>query len=338
MAGACTNLLEELQTTLEKYRILERRPTDLSGKLRKAWKRVAWEPDDVRELRSRVTSNITLLEALNGRIIRENTFKLVQNQDDAERKAILDWLTPTNYSSQHNDFIERREPGTGEWFLESQEYGDLVSRIEPTLFSPGIPGSGKTILASIVIDDLLNRYQSDPNVGIAYIYLNFRQQEVQKLPHLLSSLLKQLLYKRPTLPESIRELHDEHTVKGTRPSIAELSAALNAVAASYKSVFLVIDALDECRVADGCRQEFINQLLSLQMQKGVGSSLFVTSRFIPEITEHFDDCLTLHIRASDEDVQKYVDSNLSRLSRCVRDDKELQGEIKREIVKCVDGM
>lgn len=338
VATACTNLQEELQVTLERYRVLERRPTDLSGKLKKAWKRVAWEPDDVRDIRGRITSNVTILEALNGRIIRNNTFKLVQNQEDLERKTILDWLISKNYSSQHSDFIERREPGTGEWFLESKEYGEWATRSSPTLFSPGIPGSGKTILASIVIDDLLQRYQPEPNVGIAFIYLNFRQQEEQRLQHLLSSLLKQLLHKRPTLPVSIRELHSEHVIQGTRPTIAELSAALNSVVALYTSVFIVVDALDECRVTDGCRQDFIHQLLNLQLQKGVSSQLFVTSRFIPEITEHFEDSLTLPVRASEEDVRKYIDSNLSRLSRCVRDDKELQSEIKQEIVNCVDGM
>lgn len=338
MTASCTHLLEELQTTLERYKVLERRPTDLSGKLKKAWKRVAWEPEDIRDLRGRITSNITLLEALNGHIIRDNTFKLIQNYDDEERKAILNWLTAAEYATQHSDFIERREPGTGEWFLESKEYRQWITCAEPTLFSPGIPGSGKTILASIVIDDVLHRYQQDPDVGIAYIYLNFRQQEQQRLQNLLSSLLKQLLYKKPTLPESIRELHDAHVAKGTRPSISELSAALSRVAASYTSIYLVIDALDECRVADGCRQEFINQLLSLQLQTGVTSQLFATSRSIPEIAEHFEDSLILRVRATDEDVSRYVDSSLARLSRCVRDDKDLQAEIKREIVKCVDGM
>ena len=202
MASSCNSILEELNQTLDRYRVLERRQSDFTGKLKRVWKRVSLEPEDIRELRSRITSNVVMLEALNGRITRENTIKLVKAHEDTERKAILDWITPTEYASQHSDFIDRRQPGTGEWFLDSPEYGRWVARSEPTLFSPGIPGSGKTILASIVVDDLQNRHQYDPNIAIAYIYLNFRQQEGQKLQHLLASLLRQLLQKRPLIPDT----------------------------------------------------------------------------------------------------------------------------------------
>ena len=40
------------------------------GKSRRVWKRVTWEPADVQELRSRVTLNISLLNAFNGSLIR----------------------------------------------------------------------------------------------------------------------------------------------------------------------------------------------------------------------------------------------------------------------------
>jgi hypothetical protein len=30
-----------------------------------------------------------------------------------ERKAVLDWITPLDYAPQHNDFLEKRQAGTG---------------------------------------------------------------------------------------------------------------------------------------------------------------------------------------------------------------------------------
>jgi Cdc6-like AAA superfamily ATPase len=336
VASSCKSILEELNQTLDRYRVLERRQSDFTGKLKRVWKRVSLEPEDIRELRSRITSNVVMLEALNGRITRENTTKLVRAQDDTERNAILDWITPTEYASQHSDFIDRRQPGTGEWFLESPEYEKWVNRSERTLFSPGIPGSGKTILASIVVDDLLSRYQYDPNIAIAYIYLNFRQQDAQKVQHLLASLLKQLSRKRPLLPDSIKDMHAAHIIHGTRPSVAELSVALRSVVASFAAVYVVIDALDECRASDGCREDFLTELFGLQ--KTVGLQLFATSRWIPEITERFEGHVTLEIKASEQDVQRYVASTLPQLPRCVRDDPELQSEIQQGIVQAVDGM
>jgi hypothetical protein len=39
-------------------------------KLRRVWKRLAWEPDDIQELRSRVALNVSLLNAFNESLIR----------------------------------------------------------------------------------------------------------------------------------------------------------------------------------------------------------------------------------------------------------------------------
>ncbi len=75
-----------------------------------------------------------------------------------------------------------------------------------TLFCPGIPGAGKTILTSIVVDDLHTRFQNNERIGIAYLYCNFRRQEEQRAGDLLASLLKQLAQGQSSMPESVRSL------------------------------------------------------------------------------------------------------------------------------------
>jgi hypothetical protein len=115
---------------------------------------------------------------------------LKQAQNDQQQQTILDWLTPVNYASQQNDFISRRQEGTGQWLLESEEFQIWLNTNKQTLFSPGIPGAGKTILTSIIVDELTTQFSNDPTIGIAYIYCNFRRQEKQKIDDLLASLLK----------------------------------------------------------------------------------------------------------------------------------------------------
>jgi NACHT domain len=126
-------------------------------------------------------------------------------------EAILNWLTPTDYTPQQNDFISRRQKGTGQWLLDSDEFLEWLNQNRQTMFCPGIPGipgAGKTILASVVIDHLFNRYRSDHTIGITYIYFNFRRQHEQKPEDLLSSLLKQLLRDQASTPESMKTLYE----------------------------------------------------------------------------------------------------------------------------------
>src|SRR5882762_6047914 len=113
----------------------------------------------------------------------------LNNDEDIK---VLDWLTPVNYGSQQSDFINRRQPGTGQWLLESKEFQTWLNSDRQTLLCPGIPGAGKTILTSIVVEELTSRFSTRPGVGIAYLYCNFRQKHEQTAQDLLTSLLKQL--------------------------------------------------------------------------------------------------------------------------------------------------
>jgi Cdc6-like AAA superfamily ATPase len=204
------------------------------------------------------------------------------------------------------------------------------------LFCPGIPGAGKTILTSIVIDELTARFSDDPTIGIAYIYCNFRQKDRQKAQDLLASLLKQLSEERSSLPESVKSLYDKHEKKRTRPSLDEISGTLQSVAAAYSRVFIIVDALDECQTSDGCRQSFLSSLFNFQEK--CGANLFTTSRHIASIEKEFEGNPILDIRASEEDVRRYLESHMFRLPGFVVRSIELQEEIKSNIVKAVDGM
>jgi hypothetical protein len=99
--------------------------------------------------------------------------RLISHQDDQERRIILDWLTPIDYGTQQSDFISRRQEGTGQWLLNSDEFQRWSKKSKQTLFCSGIPGAGKTMITAIVVDHLSTKFQKDASAGIAYIYCNY---------------------------------------------------------------------------------------------------------------------------------------------------------------------
>jgi hypothetical protein len=102
----------------------------------------------------------------------------------------------------------------------------------------------------------------------------------------------------------------------------------------FSKVVIIVDALDECQVSDGCRTTFLMEILSLQTK--TGANLFTTSRFIPEITESFRDSIKLEIRAHDEDVRQYLDGRISQSRQKLL--QTYRKEIETEITKSVNGM
>jgi peptidoglycan hydrolase CwlO-like protein len=66
----CRNVLDELERILDKYGELRSDTESIGKRIKRVWKRLKWEPDDIRELRDRITSNVTLLNTFLGRISR----------------------------------------------------------------------------------------------------------------------------------------------------------------------------------------------------------------------------------------------------------------------------
>jgi len=144
--------------------------------------------------------------------IKDGVDLLNQSQEERhrqeEQRGILDWLTPIDYAPQQNDFIARRQQGTGQWLVESKEFQKWINQSDQTLFCPGMPGAGKTMITSIVVDYLDERYQSDASVGIAYLYCNFRRHQEQKPADLLTGLLKQLIQQQTSIPEKVKSIYE----------------------------------------------------------------------------------------------------------------------------------
>ncbi|RYP64313.1 hypothetical protein DL771_008815 [Monosporascus sp. 5C6A] len=258
-----------------------------------------------------------------------------------EHKAVVGWLTPIDYASQQSDFISRRQSGTGQWLLDSTEFKAWIETDKQTLFCPGIPGAGKTILTSIVIEYLYNKFrkknaQSDGDIGIAYLYCDFQRRDEQKADDLLTSLLKQLSQARASLPDSVKDLYDQYKSKRTRPSVEEISRTLQSVAAMYSKVFIVIDALDECQTDNGSRTKVLSEIFNVQAKST--ANIFATSRFIPEITREFEGSISVEIHAKGEDVRRYLDGQMFRLPGFVNRNQDLQNEIKSKIIQSVQGM
>lgn len=244
---------------------------------------------------------------------------------------IIEWLSPTNYSSQLHDIITQRQEGTGQWLLDSPKLKRWIKGSERILFCPGIPGAGKTMIAAIAINHLYST--TTGNIGIAYLFCNYKAQISQSASSLLAALLKQLVQNRPEIATPVTQMYELHSKQGSRPPSSEILQALDSVCSSYTTIYIVVDALDECSDGDGARRELISKLRELQVKRGV--QLLCTSRFISEVTQEFQSDPTLEVRANEEDVRRFV---LGQMSRLPKYNELLQRIIQDKITEAVDGM
>ncbi|KAH7093338.1 ankyrin repeat domain-containing protein [Paraphoma chrysanthemicola] len=265
--------------------------------------------------------------------IQSGIDRIQQNYDSTKHRALLDWISSSDYPAQQSDIISRKEKGTGQWFLDAPEVSRWLNEATTTLFCPGIPGAGKTMIAAIAIDYLLNTAQPGAH-RVAYVYCNYKAQNEQDVFHLLTAILKQLVSGQPSTMEHIERLHRTHADRGTKPSLEEITVALRNVLDHCPPLYIVIDALDEC--LNDTRRQLLARLDDLRAGRNV--SLMVTSRFIPDIESAFKAALRLEVRASREDVKRYISSQMYRLPACIQRDAALQDTVLVMILDAVNGM
>ncbi|KAL9029601.1 MAG: hypothetical protein Q9196_002175 [Gyalolechia fulgens] len=192
----------------------------------------------------------------------ETSKRLKRLEDDGtkkalqeERKAIIDWLSPLQYRKRQSDIFDNAIP-LGQKFLESDEYRAWSAGRSWWLYGYGLPGSGKTVLSSIVVHQLQKQLLA-ARVPVLCVYLNYKEPN-QTIRCIIGSLLKQLV-----------QFADEDFIS---PEVRRL-------------VIIVVDALDEASAS--IQTELPDKLRDLAPEK---LSVMITTRPGDDIFRCYPTC------------------------------------------------
>jgi nucleoside phosphorylase len=105
---------------------------------------------------------------------------------------LLNQLSPVNFWDKQQDVHSQAVEGTGTWIIDDPNFRLWLAGPNEVLWCRGVPGAGKTVLTSIIIDHLVKHYDNQ-NVGVAWIYLNYREKDLQTIENLFASLICQLI-------------------------------------------------------------------------------------------------------------------------------------------------
>ncbi|KAH6905069.1 hypothetical protein BKA70DRAFT_1506074 [Coprinopsis sp. MPI-PUGE-AT-0042] len=139
----------------------------------------------------------------------------------------LDWLSSINFRVVLLDNLKKRAPGTGLSFLRSTTFQRCLEGKIEVLLGSGMPGAGKTVLASAVIEFLQDKANASP----------FRD--------ILAALVRQALERHPHLQPLVAPIYDRHRLEKTQPTQDELVFVLVSISKQFRTIFFAIDGLDE---------------------------------------------------------------------------------------------
>ena len=250
------------------------------------------------------------------------------------------WQKQDNVFSDHH-------PGTGQWFLESDQFQNWLDSNPTNLWCHGAPGSGKTVIASIAVHHLRQRFSKHPRVGIAAIYCEWKERGSLSAVNLLASIWDQISLDNP-LAENTEEIraieasYNYHTKHGTTVGSQEIFSILNRKVECLSSVYVVIDALDELSEDDSRSSPFIEALSKLAESTLTKVHILATSRLAQPL---LNDTSIFRINASPDDIKLFAYHAISQglssshhLSDHIRNTRELQEIIIKTISANASGL
>jgi NACHT domain len=168
-----------------------------------------------------------------------------------ERRRVLGWLSAANPYSNHTAARDKCGASTGGWLFESSEFLKWHQNEQRSIWWTGIPGAGKTILCSTVIEFL--QQNRKVNEAVLIWYFDFSDDHKQSLDALLRSLLAQACELLDTIPSEVTDLFETNNGHPRHLSLDRrtLLDLLKNIFASFDAVTVVIDALDESSEVSG---------------------------------------------------------------------------------------
>ncbi|KAI9731302.1 MAG: hypothetical protein M1834_005205 [Cirrosporium novae-zelandiae] len=254
-------------------------------------------------------------------------------------QQVFRWLFEGNYENPHLRASTLQLSGTCTWPYEHHALQEWLGWSgKPVLWMHGIPGSGKTVLASNIINYCLRSIPS-PEYAVTYFYCDFREKEAQQPEAVIGALISQLCTKLPSIPESIMKTFQNHrTASGdvSPPTYTTLLSLFEETLEHLARVKIVIDGLDECN----CRDKLLENLLNLRDKGPCQLSLLISSRQEMDLQRLLRDVsnIPLNWDTVNNDINRFIEVEIESQPHFHRLNKEFKVEIVDTLSKHARGM
>ncbi|KAI5857243.1 hypothetical protein BZA05DRAFT_332021, partial [Tricharina praecox] len=259
-------------------------------------------------------------------------YAIQEKIEGSRRSEILGWVSTIPYLDHHNLITNARVEGTGDWLFRKREYSDWrSSSVSKLLLLRGIPGAGKTYIASRVIDS----FRDSTPERLAYFYCNRAEENRRHPESILNTLVQQLTqtFEDNTLLKPVVDLYEDRTKKGqtsSRLCLSESQELLVQLTDIYPRTTICIDALDE--VEKGVRLHLLKALRYVVERSKNLVKIFATTRMDPDIVRQFEMFPRIELQPDDNasDINQFVET---KLQETIKYGLLLGGEVDQEFKK-----
>ncbi|KAF5257091.1 hypothetical protein FOXYS1_12402 [Fusarium oxysporum] len=247
--------------------------------------------------------------------------KITDQLDKIKRREILQWLSKEPYRKHHQLVREGIVEGTGQWLLSDPVYLQWKEESASSiLWLHGIPGSGKSKLVSLIVEDAVVAFEKHQRPPPAYFYCSRSPAEPARADPeaVLASIARQLSCLKPghALLQPTIAVYDAHEEEGFAAEslrLHETCTLIMRLSENYPMLTIILDALDECNPAT--RESLVSTMEHILKESPCLVKIFVSSRDDQDIVyrlRHYPN-LEISSHKNSGDIAKFVESETGRL-------------------------
>ncbi|KAF6741617.1 hypothetical protein DFP72DRAFT_942612 [Ephemerocybe angulata] len=264
-------------------------------------------------------------------VVNNNGSTKSEDHDNPEvpLQEIIAWLKGPKFLHIYEEALSQRLSNTGTWFIESEEFRQLVEGRDVIVWGTGMPGAGKTVISSFSMERLKQIFEAEEGVAIVGAYIRYTERPATR--DIFAGLIAQLVEDYPCAYSYIRHIYIRRQKKALNE--AGMIKAFENLVGLFSKVFLIIDGLDEAD--DNVKDALLRVLPSL------GANVLITSRPLDLYEHRLPGALHVSIEARTEDLDHFVEETVkssSKLQAILRGDPDLIKQLKARVRETSKGM
>ena len=245
----------------------------------------------------------------------------------------MEWLSPVDMEEFYSRVSKHRTRASGSWLLQNDTFQAWLRCQHRAIWISGLPGSGKTFLSTVIVENLRAHVDRNLKHKLAFIFGDKSDENSQSCHQILANIIAQVLAELQEIPGHMHAAYST-AIRHGRPRLSASDQPvhmLKDLALSLDDLYIVIDGLDELK-----DHATVVESLDYLVESTTNIQIVLLSRELPALRSRIKGLQRIELTPDivSVDIEEFLHQQLHTLPT---EDPELLNQVFEKLSHAADG-